>query len=159
LVWFQVPGRTSTQYNRREAEIAVGIVAGCLNAGLNARDIAVVTPFRRQAVLIRNLLSERLRRQDPLPVVDTVERVQGLTVEVIIVSMCATEPSYVASIAGFLFSPNRTNVAVSRARTKAIVLSSPDVFSVVPGEYSAILGRDKCLSLLKGVSRRIAANP
>jgi len=59
-----------------------------------------------------------------LPIIDTVERVQGLTVDLVIVSMCVSDVSYANSIAPFLLSPNRLNVALSRARTKAILVAS-----------------------------------
>jgi len=38
--------------------------------------------------------------------------------------MCVSDASYASSIASFLLSPNRLNVALSRARTKAILVAS-----------------------------------
>jgi len=83
-----------------------------------------VTPFRRQAALIRNRRQAQLPAGARLPIIDTVERVQGLTVELVVVSLCASEPNYVASVLPFLCSPNRLNVAISRARTKVVLVAS-----------------------------------
>jgi DNA replication ATP-dependent helicase Dna2 len=115
------------------------------------RDIAVVTPFRRQVMHIRQLIAAEIGEDRELPIVDTVERVQGLTVGAVIVSFCASETDYIASIAEFLFSPNRLNVAVSRARTKAIVISSPDVFNVLPKSFNGFVSKTLCQKFLSSM--------
>jgi superfamily I DNA and/or RNA helicase len=120
----------------------------CLEHGKTARDIAVVTPFRRQAALIRRTLQGLVAADANLPIIDTVERVQGLTVDLIAISMAASEPEFVASVAGFLLSPNRLNVAISRARMKVVIAASPSLLDVVPGEYSAFLGRESMRRVL-----------
>ena len=56
-----------------------------------------------------------------LPIVDTVERVQGITVDIVIFSVCTTDLNTLKSKKDFIFSPNRINVAISRARVKAII--------------------------------------
>jgi superfamily I DNA and/or RNA helicase len=43
---------------------------------------------------------------------------------VVIVSMTASEPSYVSDLLDFLLQPQRLNVAVTRARSKLIILAS-----------------------------------
>jgi DNA replication ATP-dependent helicase Dna2 len=149
LVWLKVPSRNCTQFNHAEAQVAANIVVGCLKAGLSSHEIAVVTPFRRQVMHIRNLISAQLGDNYELPIVDTVERVQGLTVEAVVVSFCASEPDYISSIADFLYSPNRLNVAVSRARTKAVVISHPDVFRTLPRSFLGLQARDLCQKFLK----------
>lgn len=144
LVWLQVPSRNCSQFNHAEAQAAANIVVSCLKAGMSSHEIAVVTPFRRQVMYIRHLIAGQIGEEQELPIVDTVERVQGLTVEAVIVSFCASEKDYIAAIGDFLFSPNRLNVAVSRARTKAIVISSPQIFDVLPKTYSALQARTLC---------------
>lgn len=81
--------------------------------------IAIVTPFRKQVNLIKKFLSEI--GLPKLPIVDTVERVQGITVDIVIFSVCTTDLNTIKSKKEFIFSPNRINVAISRARVKAII--------------------------------------
>lgn len=142
LVWLKTPGQDSMQANPWEAEAVAAILATCLAHGKTANDVAVVTPFRRQAALIRRVLQRRIGPEADLPIIDTVERVQGLTVDLIAISMVASDPEFIASVASFLLSPNRLNVAISRARTKAVIAASPALLNVVPSEYSAFLGRE-----------------
>ena len=149
LTWIKLATHKYMQSNPVEASVVVDILYTLLQNGLPPEEIAVVTPFRRQAVNIRSLLSLALKSSDNLPIIDTVERVQGATVDVVVVSFCASQPDYVTSLANFLFSPNRLNVAVSRARRKAIVISSPNLFDVLPLDYQGIIGRNLCRGLLE----------
>jgi len=142
LVWLRTPGHDSMQANPWEAEAVAAIIAECLARGKTAEEVAVVTPFRRQAALIRRVLQGLVGPDAELPIIDTVERVQGLTVDLIAISMAASDPDFIASVARFLMSPNRLNVAISRARTKAVIAASPALLDVVPGEYTAFLGRE-----------------
>ena len=81
--------------------------------------IAIVTPYRNQVNTIKKYLSEI--GLAVLPIVDTVERVQGITVDIVIFSVCTTDSITLKSKKDFIFSPNRINVAISRARVKAII--------------------------------------
>jgi DNA replication ATP-dependent helicase Dna2 len=148
FVWLQVPETSCMQFNPKEGKITADLVLACINAGLPSNEIAVVTPFRRQSMYIYNQLAQALGKEQSLPIVDTVERVQGLTVDVIILTLCASEPGYVTSIANFLFSPNRLNVSISRARRKAICISSPDVANVLPLDHQGIVGRNKYRNMI-----------
>lgn len=156
LIWLQVPGRTSTQHNLREAALAADLVAHLVGAGLPPDRVAVVTPFRRQVMRIRGLLEKLLPMGAPQPIVDTVERVQGLTVDVIVTSLVASEPDYVTAVARFLFSPNRLNVAISRARCKAIVLSAPEIFDVLPADFAALQALGRCKQLMQRAHQIVA---
>jgi DNA replication ATP-dependent helicase Dna2 len=151
LVWVQVPTHNRMQFNPEEAQVTAQLVAACMQAGMSAGQIAVVTPFRRQVMEIRRLIAAQLGEQQAVPIVDTVERVQGLTVEAIFISFCASETGYIASIADFLFSPNRLNVAVSRARTKAVFISSPDVFNVLPQSFAGMMSKKLCQNFLNSI--------
>lgn len=152
LTWMKVPTSYKTQFNPEEADIVARIVQNCLKGGLDIQQVAVVTPYRRQVMLIRNNLKELLGEDQELPIIDTVERVQGLTVEIVVMSVCSSEKEYIASNSEFLFSPNRMNVAISRARTKAIVVSSPNVFDVTPKTIVGVNSKNICNKLLHGFS-------
>jgi superfamily I DNA and/or RNA helicase len=90
---------------------------------------------------IRSHLQARLGERPTLPIVDTVERVQGQTVELVAISACASDRQYVSGLAGFLLSPNRLNVAASRARTKVVLTADPTVMEEIPTEYDALLAQ------------------
>jgi DNA replication ATP-dependent helicase Dna2 len=138
----------SRQANEWEAGAIAQVVAGCLRHGKTFRDVAVVTPFRKQAAMIRQQIQRLLPPDADLPIVDTVERVQGLTVDLVAISLAASDPEFVSGVAGFLFSPNRLNVAISRARTKVLVACSPVLFEIVPADYAAFRGRESLRRVL-----------
>lgn len=142
LIWLQTPNTNSRQSNPVEAESIAHLIATCLKHGKSSSEVAVVTPFRRQAALIRHMIQAKLRQGATLPIVDTVERVQGLTVDLVAISFATSDPEFAASLARFLFSPNRLNVAISRARTKVVLACSPKVLEVVPSDFAALRGRE-----------------
>ena len=137
FVWVRSSPGDAQQGNISEAQFVANIIHTCLMAGLSHDAVAVVTPFRRQAALIRRAVQSRLPAGSRLPIIDTVERVQGLTVELVIISLCASAPAYVQSVASFLCSPNRLNVAMSRARTKVILVASSTLAEIKPSESNS----------------------
>lgn len=106
--------------NAGEADAVVEIVRELLNEGKNPEDIAVVTPFRKQVRLIRAKAIEVIRTEE-LPLIDTVERLQGQDVDCIILSFASSDEQYIESVRNFLFNPNRLNVMISRAKTKVLI--------------------------------------
>lgn len=155
LVWVEIVTDKYMQSNEPEASMVARLVETCLKSGMQPAEIAVVTPFRRQARLIYNILNNIFGNTTQLPIVDTVERVQGATVDLVIFSFCASQSDYVGSLSNFLFSPNRLNVALSRARRKSIFLSSPNIFTAVPLEHKGIVGRNRCRKLLENADDSI----
>nr|WP_235998577.1 DEAD/DEAH box helicase [Hymenobacter sp. BT559] len=122
------------QENYLEAQAIAELVATSLAAGLPAREVAVVTPFRRQVLAIRQALRERLELVPKELIVDTVERVQGASVELILVSLAANSPEYLRQVRRFLLLPNRLNVALSRARAKAVFFVSDELLEMPPAD-------------------------
>ncbi len=59
---------------------------------------------------------------DDLPLIDTVERIQGAEREVILFGFTCSDPDQVLS--EFLNNPNRLNIAITRTRHKPIVVGS-----------------------------------
>ena len=108
--------------NPEEASYIANLTKEALNAGMNVADIAVITPFRRQVRLIRETVKKEL--QDDLPLIDTVERLQGQDVDLIIISFVTTSPSYYIKVRDFLLNRNRLNVMISRAKKKVLILKS-----------------------------------
>jgi uncharacterized protein len=85
-------------------------------------DILVVAPYNMQ---VRRIV----QRLGPNARVGSVDKFQGLEAHVVIVSMCASSLEESPRGAEFLLSANRINVAVSRAKSLAIVLASPKLLT------------------------------
>jgi DNA replication ATP-dependent helicase Dna2 len=62
-------------------------------------------------------------------IVDTVERMQGQEREVVLLSLTTSSSSFAEIIKEFFFQPERLNVAVTRAKSKLIILGSSYVVS------------------------------
>jgi DNA replication ATP-dependent helicase Dna2 len=120
-----------------EAAVVAGIVLDrIVRQSGSPEDIAVVSPYRAQLRLIRTLVRRGLDAAGitgPLPVIDTVERIQGQEREIVVVSLVASDPDHLAGdAAAFFYSGNRLNVTITRARTKLIVVASPLAFTAFP---------------------------
>lgn len=113
--------------NPEEAVFSAELCGHAMNAGVDPADIAVVTPFRRQVSLIRAALAKAGWKDGDCPLVDTVERLQGQDVRLVILSFSVTDPAYYASVRDFLQEANRLNVMVSRAKEKVIILNGGQV--------------------------------
>lgn len=128
-VWLTVPHAGARTSSPEEIEAVSRLLLALREAGIPWKDVAVVVPFRRQARLLRRRLGRHLRQ--PIATLgltaDTVERMQGQEREVVIVTLAASDPMFVARVAGFLFQPQRLNVAATRARTKLVVVASDEL--------------------------------
>jgi len=87
---------------------------------LTKKEIKIITPYNAQV----NDLIERI----PDVAIGTVDKFQGQEAPVIIFSMATSTPEDAPRGMEFLYSPNRFNVAVSRARGVFILLASPAIF-------------------------------
>ena len=86
-------------------------------------DILIVSPYNMQVNLLQSLLPAGAR-------VGTVDKFQGQEAAVVIVSMTASSAEDVPRGMEFLYSRNRLNVAISRAKSLAIVVASPRLLEV-----------------------------
>ena len=154
LVWVAMDHIDGKVYQKEEALAAARLVAALLKGGLEPEDFAVVVPFRKQARCIRSHLRGRV--DEPLAkrcVIDTVERMQGQERELVIVSMASSDPMFIEQRAEFLLQPNRLNVAVTRARTKTIVLASRHLAAFRPHGLETSEDFDLFQSLLRTATR------
>lgn len=92
--------------------------------------LAVVTPHRAQNAAIRSRLSEA----HDGAVVDTVERIQGRERDAIVFSYSVADPEFARVEAAFLFAPERFNVAVTRPRSKLILIVSRRILGILPAD-------------------------
>ena len=103
--------------------------------------VGVVTPHRAQRAMVVRKLRESFPNTDPELIenaVDTVERFQGSERHTIIISFGVGDPDVIAGEERFLMQLERTNVAISRAMAKCIVLLSEDVVAHIPADREAI---------------------
>lgn len=87
---------------------------------LTKADILIVAPFNAQV--------SALREQLPGIEIGTVDKFQGQEAPVVIYSMTSSTVEDAPRGMGFLFSPNRLNVATSRAKCVCILVSNPALF-------------------------------
>ena len=106
--------------------------------GLTPGEIGIVTPYRAQGRALRNALRVALGAAAAREVVaDTVERMQGQERELVIVSLASSDAVFLAAVAGFLFQPQRLNVAITRARVQLIVIG-PEPESLTAHEHPEV---------------------
>ena len=130
IVYLPVSHDGNSQCSMEEVETIKQVVDELLTAEvqdfdgsarpLTLEDILIVAPYNMQVRRLSEVLGQGAR-------VGTVDRFQGLEAPVVIVSMTASSLDESPRGAEFLFSPNRINVAVSRAKSLAIVVSSPEL--------------------------------
>jgi DNA replication ATP-dependent helicase Dna2 len=150
LVWVAFNHADGTVVQEDEAVAAARLVEALVKCGISAAEIAVVVPWRKQARRIRRHLQGRIP-EDVVRrcVVDTVERMQGQEREVVILSMASSDAMFLARHAEMIYQPNRLNVAVTRARTKAIVLASTMLANFQPDGVEAAEDAEVFRSLLR----------
>lgn len=112
--------------NKGEADAVVEMVNALLGEGKKSEDIAVITPFRKHVRLLREKAKAKIS-QESLPLIDTVERLQGQDVDCIILTFASSDKGYINGIHDFLFNPNRLNVMISRAKTKVVIFGSREI--------------------------------
>ncbi|MFC7478464.1 TM0106 family RecB-like putative nuclease [Dankookia sp. GCM10030260] len=98
---------------------------------MTAEDVLVVAPYNVQVNLLRRSLPEGAR-------VGTVDRFQGQEAPVVLVSMTTSSGDDLPRDIAFLFSRNRLNVAVSRAKCLAVLLASPQLLEVECGKVDEL---------------------
>ena len=97
--------------------------------GIKKEQMAIISPHRAQNNAISRALSLLLGGVENLPVIDTVERLQGAERDVVLFGFTCSDSDLVLS--EFLNNPQRFNVAITRARQKLIVVGSKTFFETV----------------------------
>ncbi|HEX7315870.1 MAG TPA: ATP-binding protein [Pyrinomonadaceae bacterium] len=97
--------------------------------------LGIVSPHRAQIASIRNKLIDAAGfKRQPAPIVDTVDRFQGLERDLIIASYTVADPDFVGKEDAFILSPRRFNVTLTRARSKFIMLVSEAIVQHLPAD-------------------------
>jgi superfamily I DNA and/or RNA helicase len=87
---------------------------------LKLSDILIIVPYNAQVAALCARLPEAR--------IGTVDKFQGQEAPVVICSLTTSSPEEAPRGMAFLYSPNRLNVAVSRAKTACILVGSPALF-------------------------------
>ncbi|HEX6778476.1 MAG TPA: AAA domain-containing protein [Ktedonobacterales bacterium] len=129
----QAPGAASPKLSLVEAEVVNEALELLLAAGIPARAIGVIAPFRAQVAAIRHYVLRLAERFGDGLVVDTVDRFQGGERMVIVLSFAASlalPPE--SQIAAFLADEHRLNVALTRAQRKLILVGNRRALAPLP---------------------------
>lgn len=128
LVFVPAIHDSCSQRSQEEAEIVLSLYRSLLTQRYRDRtgkeypmtveNILVVAPYNMQVNLLRRTLPEGAR-------VGTVDKFQGQEAEAVIVSMTTSNGDTLPRYIEFLYSKNRLNVAISRARCLALLVASP----------------------------------
>lgn len=85
------------------------------------KDILVIAPYNAQVALLKESLPAGAQ-------IGTVDKFQGQEAPVVLFSMATSSPADAPRGMEFLYSQNRLNVAVSRARASFILVGNPTLF-------------------------------
>jgi predicted RecB family nuclease len=145
LRWMPIPHEGNAQYAQPEAEAIADAVEKLLDTPMldkngkqrrsTASDFMVVTPYNLQVRCIGAALAERGLSGVP---VGTVDKYQGQEAAVVFFSMATSSGDDLPRDLEFLFSRNRLNVAISRARALAILVASPALLNVRCGNVEQL---------------------
>jgi len=137
LRWVRATHQGRSSDSEEEAAIVADTITGLLGSDwtdakgvtrpLEASDFMVVAPFNDQVRMIRRRLAE-----DPptagVPV-GTVDKFQGQEAAVVVFSMTSSDAEHIPHSMKFLFSRNRLNVALSRARCLAYLVGTEELLN------------------------------
>ncbi len=123
----------NTRESPEEAEAIAGLVEDLLkgqyfrtdgtSGPLIPEEIMVVSPYNAQVRCLREHLSDGVR-------VGTVDKFQGQEAAVCFFSMATSSGEEIPRHLEFLFSRNRLNVAISRARCLAVLVCNPELLHI-----------------------------
>jgi superfamily I DNA and/or RNA helicase len=121
-----------------EAKLVAELVDDLLQNGVNIKDIGIMSPFRAQVREIKKEVKKVLPKSISKPfdilLVDTVDGMQGQERNYIIYSFANSHPLESMRRLDFFYSPNRLNVAITRAIKKCFVISNYKVFDIIDDE-------------------------
>ena len=160
IAYLPIEHDACSQMSLEEAELASVLYADLLRQRytdrngqtrpMTAENILVIAPYNMQVNLLKQLLPAGAR-------VGTVDKFQGQEAEVVIVSMATSSSDYLPRFIEFLYSKNRTNVAISRAKCLALFIANPALMSIrcsTPEEMALV----NTLCWIKDFSKRQTEN-
>ena len=133
----EVNHEANTNESREEANRVIAILKDLLDGTksfidkegvaqpLQATDIKIITPYNAQLQLISRLIAQH---NLPFIQIGTVDKFQGQEAPIVICSMATSSAEDAPRGMDFIYSPNRLNVAVSRAKALFIMVASKKLF-------------------------------
>ena len=121
--------QTSEQEAKRIRDLIDLLVTGSytdtkgMTYPISPANIMVVAPYNAQVKCIKQFVGESVK-------VGTVDRFQGQEAEIVIISMTTSSGEDMPRDISFLLDKRRLNVAISRAKSLAIVVSSSDLMNL-----------------------------
>lgn len=104
-----------------------------IRLGHHFDDIGIITPYTQQVKKIRTAITQS---NLAMPKVGTVEEFQGQERKIILLSTVRTMEHQLKDdkrySLGFIQSPERMNVAISRARALLVIFGNPKLLSIDP---------------------------
>jgi len=151
VAWLRIdhhqPGQRSTEEAHAVGDVVEDLVR---QHGIPPEQVAVIAPFRAQGRLVRSALQRKQLTGGERVLVDTVERIQGQEREVVVLTLATGDPLALTR-SEFFLSANRVNVAISRARSKVVMVASPHAFTALPMDVDAL----RTASLLRRLRDRM----
>jgi DNA replication ATP-dependent helicase Dna2 len=139
LIWAKVLHRGRLRSSPEEAKVVGDLCEELmLRQGMSPKDLVVLSPYRSQVREIMSALGGRGLLRPGL-CVDTIERMQGQEREVVLISAGASDRDDLERQGAFYYDPGRWNVALSRARTKCVLVASPELFRARPMDLEALV--------------------
>lgn len=124
-----------------EAKLVADFVYDLLQSSVNLCDIGIVTPYRAQVREIKKEIKRKIGKYNyhlfENLFVDTVDSMQGQERKYIIYSMSNSHPLESMRRLDFFYSPNRLNVAITRAINKCIVIANYKIFDIKEDELES----------------------
>jgi hypothetical protein len=148
VTWLRIDHRQPGQRSPEEVAAVGDLVEDLVRRhGVPPQEIAVIAPFRAQVSQLRAAIDRRQLTGGAAVVCDTVDSIQGQEREVVIVSLTVGDVAEARVRGGFHLSLNRLNVALSRARTKAVLVASAHAFRALPDDPAGLRHASRCKEL------------
>ncbi|TCC98727.1 DEAD/DEAH box helicase [Pedobacter hiemivivus] len=123
-----------------EAKFVSELVYDLVQNGIHLKDIGIISPYRAQVREIKKEVKKKLSSFTSgtfdLLFIDTVDSIQGQERDFIIYSLSNSYPLESKTRLDFFYSPNRLNVAITRAIKKCIVIGNYKIFDIREEELS-----------------------
>uniref|UniRef100_A0A1Q3FX64 RNA helicase n=1 Tax=Culex tarsalis TaxID=7177 RepID=A0A1Q3FX64_CULTA len=123
-------------FNPAETKSVFNFLLKLYKKGVRSEDIGIITPYQAQVKQIRRILDESGYGGSSglaKPKIGSVEEFQGQERQVIIISTVRTSksmlPNDLQHALGFVASPKRLNVAISRAKSLLVIFGNPHLLS------------------------------